>query len=79
MSETILNALVRLFALISNIQNETVISSREKDIVRVFLSRQLNNELVKKYMAMFEQYLELYKETVALNDALQPEVELAQV
>ncbi|MBS0010145.1 MAG: ATP-binding cassette domain-containing protein [Bacteroidales bacterium] len=60
MSETILNALVRLFALVSNIQDETVISSREKDIVRAFLSRQLNNELADKYMKMFEEYLDLY-------------------
>ena len=60
MSETILNALVRLFALISNIQEETVLSSREKNIVKVFLSRQLNNELVDKYMKMFEEYLGLY-------------------
>jgi len=60
MSETILNALVRLFALISNIQEETVISSREKNIVRAFLSRQLNSELTEKYMKLFEEYLELY-------------------
>ncbi|MDT8402384.1 MAG: ATP-binding cassette domain-containing protein, partial [Bacteroidales bacterium] len=60
MSETILNALVRLFALISNIREETVISSREKNIVRAFLSRQLNRELTEKYMKMFEEYLELY-------------------
>ena len=60
MSETILNALVQLFALISDIHDETVITSREKDIVRTFLSRQLNNELVARYMKMFEEYLGLY-------------------
>jgi ABC-type multidrug transport system ATPase subunit len=60
MSETILNALVQLFALISDIHDETVITSREKDIVRTFLSRQLNNELVMRYMKMFEEYLGLY-------------------
>ena len=60
MSEAILNALVRLFALISCIREETVISSREKDIVRAFLSRQLNKELTGKYMKMFEEYLERY-------------------
>ena len=60
MSETILNALVQLFALISDIHDETVITSREKDIVRAFLSRQLNNELVARYMKMFEEYLGLY-------------------
>jgi len=60
MSETILNALVRLFALISDIHDETVITSREKNVVRAFLSRQLNNELVEKYMTKFEEYLGIY-------------------
>jgi len=60
MSETILNALVHLFALIGDIHEETVITSREKNIVRTFLSRHLNNELVEKYMKRFEEYLGLY-------------------
>jgi ABC transport system ATP-binding/permease protein len=58
MSETILNALVQLFALISDIHAETVITSRERDIVRSFLGRHLNNELVTRYMKMFEDYLD---------------------
>jgi ABC-type multidrug transport system ATPase subunit len=57
MSESILNALVRLFALISDIHDDTVISSREKNVVFSFLSRHLNNELVLKYMKMFEENL----------------------
>ncbi len=60
MSETILNALVQLFALIGDIHDETVITSRGKDIVKVFLSRHLNNELVARYMKMFEEYLGIY-------------------
>jgi ABC-type multidrug transport system ATPase subunit len=60
MSETILNALVQLFALIGDIHDETIITSREKDIVRIFLSRHLNNELVTRYMKMFEEYLTIY-------------------
>jgi ABC-type multidrug transport system ATPase subunit len=60
MSETILNALVQLFALIGDIHDETVITSREKDIVRIFLSRHLNNELVDRYMKMFDEYLTEY-------------------
>jgi ABC transport system ATP-binding/permease protein len=60
MSETVLDALVKLFALIGDIHDETVITSREKDIVRSFLSRQLNQELVARYMKMFETYLTLY-------------------
>jgi len=60
MSETILNALVRLFAIIGDIHEETVITSRGKDIVRTFLLRHLNNALVTKYMKTFEEYLGIY-------------------
>jgi ABC transport system ATP-binding/permease protein len=60
MSEAVLDALVRLFALIGDIHDETVVSSREKDIVRTFLSRHLNQELVSKYMNTFDCYLMRY-------------------
>ena len=61
MSETILDALVRLFALIADIHDETVITRRGRDIVRIFLERHLNNELVIKYMKLFDEYLGVYK------------------
>lgn len=57
MSENILNALVQLFALIADIHDEKEITGKEKEIVRSFLSRQLNNELVEKYMKIFEENL----------------------
>lgn len=60
MSEAVLDALVKLFALIGDIHDETVVSSREKDIVRAFLSRQLNHELTVRYMKSFEEYLSIY-------------------
>jgi ABC-type multidrug transport system ATPase subunit len=60
MIEPILKALMQLFALISDVHNISEISSREKDIVRLFLSRQLNNEFVKRYMEMFDEYLIQY-------------------
>lgn len=59
MSEAILNALVQLFALISDIHDDTIITSRGKDIVRSFLARHLNNELISRYMKLFEEYLGL--------------------
>jgi ABC-type multidrug transport system ATPase subunit len=58
MSELILKALMQLFALIGDIHDATVITSRERDVVRLFLTRHLNNELVSRYMKMFEEYLE---------------------
>jgi ABC transport system ATP-binding/permease protein len=60
MSEPILKALMQLFALISDIHEDTVITSREKAVVKLFLTRHLNNELVIKYMTMFEGYLGLF-------------------
>ena len=57
MIEPILKALIQLFALISDVRDISEISSREKDIVRLFLSRQLNNELVNRYMEMFDEYI----------------------
>ncbi|MCU0456007.1 MAG: ATP-binding cassette domain-containing protein [Bacteroidales bacterium] len=57
MSEDILNALVRLFALIADIHGERVITGKEKEVVRSFLSRHLNRELTERYMLMYEEYL----------------------
>ncbi len=61
MIEPILKALVQLFALISDVHDISEISSRERDIVRLFLTRQLNNEMVNKYMEMFDEYFLQYK------------------
>jgi ABC-type multidrug transport system ATPase subunit len=60
MSEPILKALIQLFALISDVRDDMIISSRGKDIVRLFLSRHLNNELVVRYMEMFDESMRLY-------------------
>jgi ABC-type multidrug transport system ATPase subunit len=60
MSEPILKALMQLFALISDIHDDTVITSREKNVVSLFLSRHLNNEMLSMYMKMFEEYLSLF-------------------
>jgi len=60
MRDTVLDALIKLFALIGDIHDETVITSKEKDIVRKYLTRHLNQELVDRYMKMFDQYLALY-------------------
>jgi ABC transport system ATP-binding/permease protein len=60
MSEPILKALMKLFALISDVHSSTGVSSRGKDIVRLFLTHHLNNELVIKYMEMFDEYVLIY-------------------
>ena len=60
MSEPILKALIQLFALISDVHSSSGISVRGKDIVRLFLTHHLNNELVTKYMEMFDEYVHIY-------------------
>jgi ABC transport system ATP-binding/permease protein len=60
MSEPILKALIQLFALISDVNYDAGISSRGRDIVRLFLTRHLSNEQVLKYMEMFDEYIRLY-------------------
>ncbi len=60
MSEPILKALIQLFALISDVHDDTGISSRGRDIVRLFLTRHLSNEQVLKYLEMFDEYIRLY-------------------
>jgi ABC-type multidrug transport system ATPase subunit len=60
MSEPILKALMQLFALMVDIHDDTVITVSEKEIVRSFLLRLLNNDLAARYLSMFDEYLQLY-------------------
>lgn len=60
MIEPILKALVQLFALISDVHDIAEISNRERAIVKLFLSRQLNNDMVNKYMQLFDEYFVQY-------------------
>jgi ABC transport system ATP-binding/permease protein len=69
MSESIIKALVRLFALISDIHDDTVITSREKNVVYSFLSRHLNNEQVSGYMKLFDEYLAAYNSDSLKKDS----------
>jgi ABC-type multidrug transport system ATPase subunit len=71
MSDAIMKALMQLFALISDIHDDTVISVREKEIVRIFLVRNLNNELVSRYMKMYEEYLSIYNSERIIKGSIQ--------
>ena len=57
MSESILKALMQLFALITDTHEDAEITLREKDLVRSFLGHHLNKELTDRYMKVFEDYL----------------------
>lgn len=65
MSEPILKALIKLFVLISDARSISEISTREKDIVKLFLQRQLSSDLVKKYMEIFDEFItEFYSQQI---------------
>ena len=53
MSEKILKALMQLFAIIARPQSS---DSDRRTVVEVFLRRQLNEELVKEYLGIFDDF-----------------------
>ncbi|MDE5418717.1 ATP-binding cassette domain-containing protein [Labilibaculum sp. DW002] len=60
MGESILNALMHLFAIVANAKEEGV--SREgRVIVEGFLNRYVNSELQVEYLRLFENYSEFYR------------------
>ena len=73
MSEAILDALIQLFALIVDVDEENVVSEREKEVIRSFLTQQLNSELAAKYMDVFEEYLLLFHKADYYQDTSKKE------
>ena len=59
MNESILKALMRLFALVAYV-NEKGQPSIERDVVYEYLQRQFSNELVDKYLKIFDRFLAEY-------------------
>ena len=59
MRESVLLALIHIFAIVSTI-NPSGISSRGKKILRSYLRRYLNRELEEEYYTLFENNLEFY-------------------
>ncbi len=60
MSEEILKALMQLFAIIAK-QDEGVVKT-ERDFVKIFLTKQLNDEAVNEYLSLFDKHAGLVKE-----------------
>jgi len=56
--------------MINDIHDDTVITNRKKELVRTFLSRQLNNELVTRYMGIFKEYLDMYNSENIKRDSI---------
>jgi len=62
MSEQILKALMQLFAIIAHPTSET---SNRRSIVESFLKRQLNQETVKLYIEVFDNYYSIHEEKLS--------------
>jgi len=60
MGESILNALMHLFAIVANAKEEGI-SGKGKRIVESFLSRYVKAEIQDEYLHLFENYSEFYK------------------
>ncbi len=56
MNESILRALMRLFAIVANV-NKDGVSVNARQIVESYLGLQLNSTLVQEYLALFDEYL----------------------
>lgn len=59
MKETVLNALLQLFAIIANVSEDGV-SFKARSIVKTFLRHHLKTNLINKYLVVFDHYLELH-------------------
>ncbi len=59
MNESILRALMKLFAIVANVNREDV-SQNARKIVESYLSLQLNRALVQEYVQLFDEYLKVH-------------------
>ncbi|MBL4652320.1 MAG: ATP-binding cassette domain-containing protein, partial [Flavobacteriales bacterium] len=57
MSERILKALMQLFALVADVDG---VSNHSRKIVELFLKQQLNSDMVKEYLVLYDEFLETY-------------------
>lgn len=66
MSESIINALMRLFAIIESVKDEVVDSG--EIIVKPYLERQLNHELAQQYLNLYQDYVEFYRREASSSE-----------
>lgn len=67
MNESILKALLKLFAIIANVKDEQV-SHSARNMVEAYLVQQLNKRLVNEYLNLFDEYL-VYHHQIIHNRA----------
>jgi ABC transport system ATP-binding/permease protein len=59
MSESILNALIHLFALVANV-NENKVSERGRAFVLAYLKRHLGDSNINDYLTLYDDYFDFY-------------------
>lgn len=65
MSERILKALMQMFAIIAKVDG---ITNSGRSIVQSFLKQQLNQEIVEKYLKVFDEFLESHQSVSKRKD-----------
>lgn len=84
MNESILNALLQLFAIIANVSKDGV-SFKARNIVKSYLSHHLNAKLINKYLKLFNQYIQDHhpeifnKETKGAEKTISSSKEVLQI
>ena len=69
MTESILNAIIHLFAIIENAKEDTDLVDSGELVIKPYLQHNLNNDsLTKEYIDLFYDYLNFYKSEPDLND-----------
>ncbi|WP_420582884.1 ATP-binding cassette domain-containing protein [Reichenbachiella sp.] len=66
MSESIINALMRLFAIIESVKDEVVDSGHI--IVKPYLEAQLNHDLAEQYLNLYQDYVEFYRREASSSE-----------
>ena len=78
MSESIINALMHLFAIIESVKDEVVDTGNI--IVKPYLKKQLNEELAKKYLTLYQDYVDFYRrESTGVSDEKVMELETKNI
>ncbi len=67
MSESILKALMQLFAIIAHVNIDGV-SSKSRSIVESYLNLQLSNEQVQEYLSLFEEFVAFHHRDITKKD-----------
>lgn len=71
MNESILNALLQLFAMIANIGKEGL-STRATEIVHFYLQQHLSAQLITSYITLFEKYIHTFHPQLVSESAELP-------